>query len=89
MGLPAPDLVIYLDVPVEQTEENMHRREAQTHTSADIHERDTEYLRQCRTAAMAAAEQFGWRRIPCVRDGAMRSVEEIHNEVYSAVKELL
>ena len=89
MGLPAPDLVIYLDVPVEQTEENMHRREAQTHTSADIHERDTEYLRQCRTAAMAAAEPFGWRRIPCVRDGAMRSVEEIHNEVYSAVKEIM
>ncbi|MBQ9269592.1 MAG: thymidylate kinase [Oscillospiraceae bacterium] len=89
MGLPAPDLVIYLDVPVEQTEENMQRREAETNTSADIHERDTEYLRQCRTAAMAAAEQFGWRRIPCVRDGVMRSIEEIHNEVYSAVKEIL
>ena len=89
MGLPAPDLVIYLDVPVEQTEENMHRREAETHTVADIHEKDRDYLRQCQIAAMDAAEQFGWKRIPCTRDGAMRSVEEIHNDVYSAVKEIL
>ena len=36
LGMPCPDLVIYLDVPVEQTEENMHRREAETHTAADI-----------------------------------------------------
>ena len=89
MGLPAPDLVIYLDVPVEQTEENMHRREAETHTAADIHEKDRDYLLQCQIAAMDAAEQFGWKRIPCTRDGAMRSVEEIHNDVYSAVKEIL
>ena len=89
MGLPAPDLVIYLDVPVEQTEENMHRREAETHTAADIHEKDQEYLRQCRLAAMDAADQFGWKRIPCTRNGAMRSVEEIHNDVYAAAKEIL
>ena len=89
MELPAPDLVIYLDVPVEQTEENMHRREAETHTAADIHEKDQEYLRQCRLAAMDAADQFGWKRIPCTRNGAMRSVEEIHNDVYAAAKEIL
>ena len=89
MGLPAPDLVIYLDVPVEQTEENMHRREAETHTAADIHEKDRDYLLQCQIAAMDAAEQFGWKRIPCTRDGAMRSVEEIHSDIYSAVKEIL
>ena len=46
MELPKPDLVIYLDVPVDLTERNMHRREAQTGTSADIHERDDGYLRQ-------------------------------------------
>ena len=89
MGLPAPDLVIYLDVPVEQTEENMHRREQETGASADIHERDTEYLRQCRLAATAAAEQFSWKRIPCTQDGAMRSIEAIHHDVYQAVKEIL
>lgn len=89
MGLPAPDLVLYLDVPVERTEENMHRRERETGAAADIHEKDTEYLRQCRTAAAEAADAFGWRRIPCTKDGTMRPVADIHQEVLRAVKEIL
>lgn len=89
LGLPKPDLVIYLDVPVDLTERNMHRREAQTGTTADIHERDDGYLRECRTAAGEAADRFGWKRIACTKDGVMRSIDEIHEDVYCAVKEVL
>ena len=89
LGLPKPDLVIYLDVPVDQTEQNMHRREIQTGTSADIHERDDGYLRACRVAAGEAAERFGWTKIACTKNGVMRSIDEIHEDVYRAVKEVL
>ena len=89
MELPRPDLVIYLDVPVDLTQQNMHRRETMTHTEADIHEKDGAYLRQCRVAAREAAEQFGWRRIACTEQGSMRSIEDIHEDVYRTVKELL
>ena len=89
LGLPKPDLVIYLDVPVDQTEQNMHRREFQTGTTADIHERDDGYLRACRVAAGEAAERFGWKRIACTKNGVMRSIDEIHENVYRAVKEVL
>ena len=89
LGLPKPDLVIYLDVPVDLTQQNMHRRETMTHTEADIHEKDGAYLRQCRVAAREAAEQFGWRRIACTEQGSMRSIEDIHEDVYRTVKELL
>ncbi len=89
LGLPKPDLVIYLDVPVDQTEQNMHRREIQTGITADIHERDDDYLRACRVAAGEAAARFGWKKIACTKDGAMRSIEEIHEDVYRAVKEVL
>ena len=89
LGLPKPDLVIYLDVPVDQTEQNMHRREIQTGTTADIHERDGGYLRACRAAAGEAAERFGWTRISCTKNGGMRSIDEIHEDVYRAVKEVL
>ena len=40
LGLPKPDLVIYLDVPTALTEGLMRRREKATHTEADIHEKD-------------------------------------------------
>lgn len=89
LGLPEPDLVLYLDVPVDLTERNMHRREAETNTAADIHEKDTDYLRRCRIAAGEAADLFGWRRIACTENGKMRSIDEIHRDVYAAVKEIL
>ena len=89
LGLPQPDLVIYLDVPVDQTKKNMHHRQADTNTTGDIHETNTDYLMACRLAAGVAADRFGWKRIPCVENGTMRSIEDIHKEVYSAVKEIL
>ncbi len=85
LGLPRPDLVIYLDVPTGFTEKMLRHRETETHTQADIHEQDMQYLATCRRMGRAAAEHYGWTVIRCVRDGAMRSVEDIHEEIYRHV----
>ena len=89
LGLPCPDLVIYLDVPTDFTEKMMRSREAATHTSADIHEQDLDYLATCRRTGKAAAEFYGWTVIDCVRDGVMRSIEDIHEEIYRLVTNCL
>ena len=89
LGLPAPDLVIYLDVPTEFTEKLMRHREASTNTHADIHEQDMDYLATCRKTGRAAAQFYGWTVINCVRDGAMRSIEDIHEEIYRHVRACL
>ena len=89
LGLPRPDLTIYLDVPTAYTEQLMRAREAATGTSADIHEQDLGYLATCRQMGRAAAEFYGWTVIECVRDGAMRTIEDIHEEIYSHVKACL
>ena len=85
LGMPAPDLVIYLDVPTDFTEAMMRRREADTNTSADIHEQDMQYLATCRRTGKKAAEYYGWKIINCVENGAMRSIEDIHEEIYRHV----
>jgi dTMP kinase len=85
LGLPRPDLVIYLDVPTDFTEKMMRSREAQTNTTADIHEKDLAYLATCRQMGRAAAEHYGWTVISCVRNGQMRTIEDIHQEIYSHV----
>lgn len=85
LGLPRPDLVIYLDVPTDFTEKMLRHRETETHTQADIHEQDMQYLATCRRMGRAAAEHYGWTVIRCVRDGAMRSMEDIHEEIYRHV----
>lgn len=85
LGLPRPDLVIYLDVPTDFTEKMLRHRETETHTQADIHEQDVQYLATCRRMGRAAAVHYGWTVIRCVRDGAMRSMEDIHEEIYRHV----
>ena len=89
LGLPRPDLVIYLDVPTAFTEQLLRRREHDTNTQADIHEQDMQYLATCRETGRAAAKFYGWQVIQCVEDGAMRSIESIHNEIYRLVRNCL
>ena len=89
LGLPRPDLTIYLDVPTEYTEKLMRGREAATGTQADIHEKDLAYLATCRQMGRAAAEYYGWTVIQCVRDGQMRTIEDIHQEICGHVKACL
>ena len=83
MELPKPDLVIYLDVPTELTGQLMRKREAATNTNADIHEQHMDYLKLCRSTGLEAAEFYGWNIIHCAKDGKMRSIEDIHNEIFN------
>ena len=85
MGLPRPDLVVYLDVPTDFTEKMMRHREAATNTHADIHEQDLEYLATCRRSGKAAAQYYGWKVVQCVQGDVMRSIEDIHEEIYRYV----
>ena len=85
LGLPRPDLTIYLDVPTEYTEKLLRSREEKTNTQADIHEKDMQYLATCRETGKAAAAYYGWTVISCVKDGVMRSIEDIHQEIYQHV----
>ena len=83
LGLPKPDLVIYLDVDLETSLARMRRRQQKTHTSADIHEKDKDYLSRCLHTAEMAAEHYGWTRIPFLKDGKERDVDEKNREIYS------
>ena len=86
MRLPKPDLVILLDLPIALSREMLRHREADTHTTADIHEKNTAYLESCRAAAAAAAEYYGWAVVNCAKDGKVRSVEDIHEEIYALAR---
>lgn len=89
LGLPAPDLVLYLDLPTELSEQMLRRRETATGTQADIHEQDEEYLRSCRMNARGIAHDLGWTVIHCDREGAVRTVEDIHEEIWQQVRRYL
>ena len=90
MGLPQPDLVIYLDVDLELSLERMKHRQEKTHTAGDIHETDEEYLRLCLETANRACGHFGWTRVGCRNaDGTERDIDEKSLEVYDLVMRAL
>lgn len=88
LALPKPDLVIYLDLPTEISAQMLRLRQEATHTQADIHEQDGDYLRACRESAQEIVKRLGWRRVDCSRDGAIRTPEDIHNQMWELVRPL-
>lgn len=89
MGLPKPDLVIYLDMPTELSLGLMRRREQDTNTKADIHEKNAAYLADCRQTAKRAAEFYGWQVVSCAKNGVVRTREEIHEEIFGYIRACL
>ena len=85
MGLPAPDLVIYLDVDIQTSLARMKRRQEKTKTSADIHERDVQYLERSLKTARLAADYYGWAKIPFRKDGKEREIDEKNAEIYQLI----
>ncbi len=89
LGLPRPDMVFFLDMPVSKAMELMSGRYEGDESKKDIHEADTEYLVTCHKAARYACEKFGWKRIECVKNGILRTPEDIHSEILEAVERIL
>ena len=82
MGLPRPDLVLCLDMPTEMAHLLREKRDTQGVGDRDIHEHAERYLARCRETARLAAKYYGWTLISCVKDGRLRSIEDIHEEIY-------
>lgn len=88
LGLPTPDLVVYLDMPTEEATRLLRAREATTHTSGDIHEVDADYLALCRQTALRAVDHYSWCKVSCVdAAGAVRGIQDIHREIWDIVAE--
>lgn len=89
LGVPAPDAVIFLDMPVEVSQRLMQKRYQNDDGKKDVHERDLDYLFACRDAALYAAGKLGWHIVSCAEGDGPRSVEAIHADVLRIAAEVL
>jgi dTMP kinase len=85
IGIPAPDKVIFLDMPVEVSQKLLTGRYHGDEGKKDIHEKDKDYLARCRESAVFTARHSGWTIIPCAKDGEARSIEDIAKDVLDEV----
>ncbi len=83
MGLPIPELVFFLDMPPKYARQLMENR-ANKFTGEkekDIHERDASHLEKAYNNAVYVAKKNNWKFISCVKDGKIRTIEDIHSEI--------
>ena len=87
-GLPVPNEVFFLNMPVEKSIELMKDRENKfTHQEKkDIHERDVNHLKDAYEAACDVSKKYNWYEIKCVKNNERRTIEDIHQEIYNEVK---
>ena len=87
--IPEPDCVIFLDVPIEFSQKLMENRKNKItgEDKKDIHESDIEYLTKSYNNALDIANKYNWKKINCVKDGTLRSIDDIHDEIYNIVKQ--
>lgn len=86
MGIPKPDCVIYLDMPVEISQRLMTERYEGDEVKKDIHEANVGYLLKCREAALFAAEKLGWSVIKCSDGDNPLPREVIAETIYTEIK---
>ena len=89
MGIPKPDLVIFLDMPVDVSQKLMSARYGGNEQKKDVHEADVSYLKSCHEAAMFAAKELSWHVVPCSDGEKPYSIESIHDAIYKIVKKEL
>mgnify|MGYP000916165368 FL=1 len=91
LGIPVPDCVIFLDMPPESALSLMKNRKNKITglSQKDIHERNIEYLKKSYKNACEVARLYGWNHVCCVKDGIIRSIDDIHKEIYSIVRQVI
>lgn len=86
-GLPVPDCVIFLDMPPKFSQRLMEERKNKFTggSKKDIHEKDIKYLANSYINSCKVAEKYDWNKINCVHENNLKSIEQIHQEIYEVV----
>ncbi len=89
--IPIPDKIFFLNMPIDYVEKLIADRKNKFDEKAekDIHERDERHLMDSYNAACEVAKEYKWNEIKCVKNGALRTREDIGEEIFKQVEEIL
>lgn len=86
LGIKEPDKTIFLSADFDVVTNLRKQRKANDGIENDIHERDIEFMKKVYDNALFCADYLGWDIVNCSDKERMKSIEEIHEEVYKLVK---
>jgi dTMP kinase len=84
-GLPRPDIILYLHVPVELSIQLMKGR-----GNEDLAESDPKHLARAQDAALKIIRSQGnWQKIDCTVKGEMLPRPAIHDKIFAAIRSIV
>lgn len=93
--IPKPDLIFYLSVPVKvsqrllENKDNGDKKKYQK-GKGDLAEKDLEHQEKARNSAIRMVEESNnWLKIVCTRCGKMRSIKDIHEDIFEKTINIL
>lgn len=84
LKLPRPDVIFFLDIPVNFTNELVAQKAKRNYTDKkkDLHESDLNYMAKSRAQYIRLADEGDWNIINCLdKENNILSIEEIHNKI--------
>lgn len=94
VGIPKPDAVIYLDVPVEVSLKLLTEKRALKNGTLAVGQKDTveedrQYLdRSHETARWLAGRESNWHFVTCMTDSSLRAPDDIQKDIQAIVESL-
>lgn len=85
LELPRPTQVFFLHMPVEFSLKLIDDRCKKLNAQKDILEKDIDHLKMAVKSGLYIAKKFNWEIIECVKDNKLRSVDDIHNQIYNTL----
>ena len=90
-GLPVPDKVFFLDMPVEFTQKLTFNRKNKItgEKEKDIHESNRKYLDTTYDNGVYIAKKYGWERVECIENDKVKTIREISDFIYDSAISLI
>lgn len=84
LELPRPNLTIFLYVPLQYMRQLSQNRE-----KLDNYEKNIKLLQMAEASYLELAEFHHYQIVHCVKDNKLRTIQDIHKEIYQIVTEFL
>lgn len=88
LGLKKPDLVIFLKLDKDFASTLRKNRDTEG-IEGDINEKDNTFLDKVYDNSLYVADKYNFKVIECSKDGKLRSIDDISEEIYEIVRKIV
>lgn len=94
-NIPKPDAILYLSVPLNVSgellkKEGNKKKKKYLNGKEDLAENNSDYMENSKESAVKMLEETNnWIEINCMENGKLRSIENISEEIFKKVKNIL